>query len=954
MAFKLGSIQFGKKQIETKKKDTLKFPPSAPGYVVTTTAPPGTGGRGTVMTTITPEKPISTFDFNKFIQEGGTKISPTAGIPPDILPKKPPVSKGGGGGGTYYPDSGTLITPEGVGVSTKDIPPGAIISKTPNPQLAQRYVPPKTTVSAGGGEAQKKEGFSGVVNIYNKEGKVIGEQYFVRGVKTGEIMYAVKRGTTTVGKTGVVKSIPSTLTFKTPTEEKIITFTKEGAEFQTTTFLPGEVQIPNYEIPSYELSTGTYTEGGKGYSRSLGNVSSGVQLKGKTAVIGYTGEKLSTYYPSSSNLFKSIKTSETYSELFSKIIPQSVKNIISKDIQKFNLGITRVAGVVGIKTLPTLSKIYTTSPFTSKEAQFLILSSGFVPKAIGLQKFIVTEPLREVRKPYAVETITSEINMGKLTRYSDYAIFTEQAPPRIQYTTSLYRESIGKIPKDIIYLPSIVSKTKTPFLATAERPFITLETVGGKVGKLTEVSGTSTPLDILSYKTLPKSQQFLIQRLAESKTGGIPVAEKNLFKILSPKDLRFISDIDIKRLGKFKIKKEYNILEPVLPRKLGMKEPKYLTGFGEPYFSTPQKMTRFQTITETKLLEVPKGMEDVYELSKSKIVFKDVTKPLSRARGKTPELNVYTKEFLEPKVISKEPIKFISPANIKKTSLTKKFQIQRQLQLTLVKPSLPLLKVSKAITKTDIISSPVQESKSISLFAGTGVYERTEGGQVPSMMGQTSIIKNVYISRETLISEPQYKTISKTIYKVIQKPITKEITKTIQKPILKEITKVIPKEITKTIQKPMQKLTSKLIQKQITKPTSKIIPSTFLRITPSSNKQKLPLPSFSSGKQPKPSQGIFSVFMRRFGKFKPIGRTRTQKEAFQLGMFKTGTTLGATFKIEKFGGGAVDFGTPFGYYKKPNKKGILFIEKRGYRLSTPTELKEIQMFKNLNKKGSLF
>lgn len=47
--------------------------------------------------------------------------------------------------------------------------------------------------------------------------------------------------------------------------------------------------------------------------------------------------------------------------------------------------------------------------------------------------------------------------------------------------------------------------------------------------------------------------------------------------------------------------------------------------------------------------------------------------------------------------------------------------------------------------------------------------------------------------------------------------------------------------------------------------------------------------------------------------------------------------LGQTFKIERVGGGAVDFITPKGYYKKSSKQGILFIEKPKTKINTPQE-----------------
>ena len=103
-------------------------------------------------------------------------------------------------------------------------------------------------------------------------------------------------------------------------------------------------------------------------------------------------------------------------------------------------------------------------------------------------------------------------------------------------------------------------------------------------------------------------------------------------------------------------------------------------------------------------------------------------------------------------------------------------------------------------------------------------------------------------------------------------------------------------------------------------------------------------PTFS---KPKQSSNNFQVLMRRFGKFKSVGITKTSQEAFNLGKFKTGTSLGATFKVE---GSTQQPTNIFGYKKKKTKEGILFIEQPKFRLSTGSEKKEINYYRNLAKK----
>lgn len=84
----------------------------------------------------------------------------------------------------------------------------------------------------------------------------------------------------------------------------------------------------------------------------------------------------------------------------------------------------------------------------------------------------------------------------------------------------------------------------------------------------------------------------------------------------------------------------------------------------------------------------------------------------------------------------------------------------------------------------------------------------------------------------------------------------------------------------------------------------------------------------------------FTVFERRFGKFETIGTGLSLQKAFGVGRGRVSRTLGATFKVE---GAGLGLKTPKGFRKKVTDQGVLFIEKRKFRLSRPTEIKEIQL-----------
>ncbi|MHA1880882.1 MAG: hypothetical protein ACTSYG_10850 [Candidatus Heimdallarchaeota archaeon] len=124
--------------------------------------------------------------------------------------------------------------------------------------------------------------------------------------------------------------------------------------------------------------------------------------------------------------------------------------------------------------------------------------------------------------------------------------------------------------------------------------------------------------------------------------------------------------------------------------------------------------------------------------------------------------------------------------------------------------------------------------------------------------------------------------------------------------------------------------------------------SSYLRLSRRITPPPSPPPSYKRYGRPKPSprpRGLYDVFVRRFGKFKPIGKGLSLKQAGVLGREVVGGTLGATYKII----GKIPKGlkVPKGFYKKITPTGVEIIEKPKYRLSRATEKEEIQMFKLL-------
>ena len=97
-------------------------------------------------------------------------------------------------------------------------------------------------------------------------------------------------------------------------------------------------------------------------------------------------------------------------------------------------------------------------------------------------------------------------------------------------------------------------------------------------------------------------------------------------------------------------------------------------------------------------------------------------------------------------------------------------------------------------------------------------------------------------------------------------------------------------------------------------------------------------------KQPK-GLGSVTVLGRRQGKFKVIGVTDNLNKAVNIGKGFATKTLGATFKVL---GGRGSIRTPTGFYK--GKGTRVFIEKPKFRLSTSTEISEIQGSKRRKRK----
>jgi len=276
--------------------------------------------------------------------------------------------------------------------------------------------------------------------------------------------------------------------------------------------------------------------------------------------------------------------------------------------------------------------------------------------------------------------------------------------------------------------------------------------------------------------------------------------------------------------------------------------------------------------------------------------------------------------------------------------------VQRTVPSTLPKAIIPSVAAQSTITPIAAQSTYPQ-----SIYIGTGLYERTGGGQIPGQVNRMNLdigfdqFKTIPKLTSSLVYGlgERYKSGQLQQPKNLLKELLKEEQKYIQQPknLLKELLKEEQKYIQPQIpvlktglvqqqrQKTLQQLNLRQMQKQINKSIF------FNPPVPKPTKHPPMFPFLFKFKQPRQilPRNLYRVSIRRYGKFKPIGITKDVLKAFDIGKQETQYGLSQTFKIEDLLGGAVDVGTPKGYYKKPTKKGIFFIEKPVTKINTAQE-----------------
>ncbi len=159
---------------------------------------------------------------------------------------------------------------------------------------------------------------------------------------------------------------------------------------------------------------------------------------------------------------------------------------------------------------------------------------------------------------------------------------------------------------------------------------------------------------------------------------------------------------------------------------------------------------------------------------------------------------------------------------------------------------------------------------------------------------------------------------------------TRQDTRQIQIQIQPQIQVQIPAQV------PIQRVRTFELQRFFTSRPQRIFaPRIPIRIRPP--RTPIIFPPLRSREEERIRGPSFPVFLRRRGQFRIIGFGRTAREAVSIGTRAAATTLAATFKVP----GVRPIRIP-GFTTRQTRRGTLFIEQPRLRLSTGSEVLEIQ------------
>lgn len=275
-------------------------------------------------------------------------------------------------------------------------------------------------------------------------------------------------------------------------------------------------------------------------------------------------------------------------------------------------------------------------------------------------------------------------------------------------------------------------------------------------------------------------------------------------------------------------------------------------------------------------------------------------------------------------------------------------------KVTIPKPKPILTGVTKPSSSTEkVITS--------SAYAGTGMYERTTGGQAIGELNLLEKSKDItgVIHAPDLKENLLIKDIQQTTQKVklVDKPVERITPTVVPRPSYKTITS--PVEETSLKQPVLTKLIPAVTQAQTpilkTPNPRRVIPKTPQLTVPRTPTIKIPIPKTTGAilektKKKVAQKGLFSVFVRKKGKDIKILEDETLLKAKKVLKKELKSTLAASGFITKSKNNLKKVRVDLGFEFAPSKVDPLrIVQKRGFRLGTRSEVLGIQ--KERKKKG---
>jgi len=522
----------------------------------------------------------------------------------------------------------------------------------------------------------------------------------------------------------------------------------------------------------------------------------------------------------------------------------------------------------------------------------------------------------EVQKP------TTE---GVLSKYT----ITQRVPPVIKVTNTPIGRLFNRPPLISAATEEQFFITKTKGWSKLDKPFTV---VSGKYGSdkvtFTKVIGDAIPYEKETFNQLPKSEQYLWQKIAEKQTG-IPVSLKNVPNILSKNIDKIRGQVYTKDLFAITPKSANKVRVDV--NTLGKTEAQFTTAT----ISREIPSENFYSLDNLGGTKGSIGVTPEARIVQSTTLFKETTKPFARASGKVPELKGFT--FILPEE-EKTAGSFLTGTAGRKSSQE---YVQSLYQLPKVAPKIisPKLPNVKPVleTTTETITSILGKTTPVIVTGMETQLKQAEQVKLQTGIREIGLEKAAEKTTELVKVAPKVTSFEKVVSKVAQPTKTAVI----------EIPQLKPDQQ----QKEQLKQSNRIATIQVS-PT--MFPIPVPKLIP---KIKIPSETFIKEKEPVRifKRAAYNVLIKRKGKFLEIGKNLPRGKALALGEKIAKTTLARTFALKPSGTTElqdISFNVSpreFRLPKRPTGIKESYVQIKALTRGTG-EVKEIQMFKRAKSK----